>query len=210
MREAIAIALSAIVLIFSQILVAEEFEPGSEKGKTVTEVEKDGVKTTTIREGNIQPYPEREVGKISTSEVSQIKMRREVHSFWALGFGPAWIPAYSEHLYSGTLGIHWDVHEHAEINLNLSGGGSRQTGFGTLELGSNYFFLPGDITPYVGASFGGGYTSGTGSGFSGGTGFGVRFFRTSSVNLDLGFTYHVIFGQGSISPVIGSQVMVLF
>lgn len=137
------------------------------------------------------------VGEITDHETREGTQRRPTRSENYVSFGGAALSNLRspDIGYSIGVGHAWDLNV-ALIKIlaefDFSGSAWMVSG----GIGGAYFFLPTDIAPYVAADFGagaakidgGGVLSGqTIGGFAAGAGAGVQFFRTASVNLDLGF-----------------------
>lgn len=136
------------------------------------------------------------VGEITQEESHEGTQRRPTRNATYLGFGPGSLSNLSSSGLGYSLGLaySWDLNQ-ARIKLlseaDLVGGALMVSG----GLGGAYFLTTTDIAPYISADFGlGASKSDSGilggqvlGGFILGIGTGVELFRTSSVNLDLGF-----------------------
>lgn len=194
-----------------------QYEAGTETETQIIEEEKDGKKTKKITRGKKKSHSEREVGKVSEEEASELETRRRSLKLWSLGIGPFWSSTLKSDalMYGGEIGRHWDVHEHAELRIIGTTAFSEKVNFVSAALGGSFFPLTQDFTPLIGADFGGGWIFGSdiqnSAGFSIDGVAGLRFFRTSDTQLDVSFRYLTILGKKSGTPnVYGLTLSILF
>jgi hypothetical protein len=157
--------------------------------------------TATIQADDRAPdNSDRQVGNVTSGEVNDLNTRRTSEKFWSFGMGPTFLSDSTA--YSASLQHYWDVHENADISLGVEGGISSIQSVGIAEIGSRFLFSPGDVTPYLGGGFGGGFVNNrdrdrninfTDGGFVLTALGGLRFFRTSDTSLDLAAKYHTIY-----------------
>ncbi len=140
----------------------------------------------------------------------RVEARRQV----IVGFGPAY---FSKMNAAGTgLGLQagyvWNINDHFDLGLQTDFAISTEESDALALSGkivTNYFFLAEDISPFIGAGFGYGWASvhdtdvnlisdDGASGFAMSAQAGVKFFRTSSVNLMVSGEYTRIFGESSL------------
>ena len=129
-----------------------------------------------------------------------------------VGFGPAYFSKMnnSESGIGFTAGYVWNVDESFDLGLKTDFAFSTSDPDAYLaaaQIFTNYYFLPKDISPFVGAGFGYGFSSideapgitdRDASGFVASAQAGVKFFRTSTVNLLVAGEYTQIFGDNSL------------
>ncbi len=160
--------------------------------------------------------------RIDNSSNVRVPTRRQVQ----LGFGPA----YFANMNSGnaglgfTAGYNWIINDQFELALQsefaLSTEPARAYTLGG-RIVTNYYFLVQDISPFVGAGFGYGWgkartgshvADSTSAGFALTAQAGVKFFRTSDVNMAVSAAYTTIFDQNSIGQpgVFSLQVGLFF
>ncbi len=157
-----------------------------------------------------------EVGKINPNRVHRLETRIKSFKAWSFGFGPGGGRNLEndELFYTFALARHWEANEDAEIRARL-GIASAKSGKGTLGslgIGGAFFVSRTAISPFIGGEFGLG--SGIGdeisrTGFSGSLYGGMRFFRTSDTQMEVGAFYTTIFEKENPSS-FGLQLSVLF
>jgi hypothetical protein len=145
-------------------------------------------------------------------------------TFAGVGLGPSWLNAVNAP--SSALGFTvfygWDIQPQISLRLlwdrSFVSGSGNDASFDLLAIGMQYFFDDHDITPFAMGSFGyafaerQGNDSGTLSNFGGSIGGGVRFFRTSKVNVEVGLHYMLIaesFAAGTPNG-LAARVALLF
>ncbi len=146
--------------------------------------------------------------KKARSNFERVPARRQV----SLGFGPAY---FSNMQSPGTgIGINagylWNIDDHFDLGLQSDFAISTQHAdayFFSGKILTNYFFSTTDISPFLGAGFGYGFASAhdrptiadsNSSGFAVGLHAGVKFFRTSTVNLAVSGEYNRIFDDNTL------------
>jgi hypothetical protein len=136
------------------------------------------------------------VGEVTDHESKEGSQRRPTHDRKYVAFGGSTLgqlnaPGVG---YSLGLGYSWDLNTVA-LKLLLDGNLSGSALFMNVGAGINYYLTSTDFSPYVSGDFGLGWSKSDGgslisgansAGFVFGLGAGVEFFRTASVNLDIG------------------------
>lgn len=156
-----------------------------------------------------------EVGAVPDDSLYNLLERREPFKLTGFSLGPKWLLSHkpsSSEFFSLTFSGHREVMEQAEVNYRLSGAfNAKVTGWDvSATIGSSYFFLKGNISPYLGLDFGFGLMSFLHEGerhipfgFVGAFRIGARFFRLSENQLDIslanGFMFRNIEGSFPIS-----------
>lgn len=153
-----------------------------------------------------------DVTNITEEETSRNTKRYEATRQWILGFGPGW----AGHLnspgggFSFLLGYEWGLDPDYSVDLSYftaGGKGSDNSRFTDFTLGGTYYLKRTKISPYATARFGYGganmnsdcsisqtcYSENSATGWTGSLAGGVKFFRTSSVNLSIGLRYSLLF-----------------
>ena len=161
-----------------------------------------------FEKGKEKSLGEQAAEKRQRSNFERVEARRQV----LIGFGPAY---FSKMNTSKTgigfqAGYIWNIDDHFDLGLQsdfaISTEHSDAYLFGGKIL-TNYHFSSNDISPFIGAGFGYGWASvhDTGNidddgagGFALGLQGGVKFFRTSSVNLSVSGEYTTIFDKSSL------------
>lgn len=125
-------------------------------------------------------------------------------TFAGVGLGPTWLNAVNapSSALSFTAFYGWDIQPLISLRLlwdrSFVSGSGNDASFDLLAIGMQYFFSDRDIAPFAMASFGYAFVErqgsdpGTLSNFGGSIGGGVRFFRTSKVNVEVGLHYLLI------------------
>lgn len=148
------------------------------------------------------------VRDVTKNEETQNTRRIQATRQWRLGFGPGW-GQNLESKKAGTafeLGYVWGMEAAWDLYLNwtiYSGRGSDDNSrYSAFALGANYFFTESKHAPFVTASFGYGgatvndkdssiFDEDSASGWAVGAGGGIKFFRTSTVNVGLSLNHSV-------------------
>jgi hypothetical protein len=131
------------------------------------------------------------VGGIAPSEIKTLQRRRQAKNFSAAGFGPAGFGNVDEDgpSYDIYLGRFWEVNSRAAIKaLGEMASDFNENHFGSFNLGANFYAMPTDFSPYVGAGAGLAYGSQTGDngfGFDVGASIGALLFRTATAQMNL-------------------------
>lgn len=132
-----------------------------------------------------------------------------------VAFGPAFFSKMNEPNYGlgFQLGYAWVMDDYFDLGLLADFAISTENpdAYGlTAKIVSNYYFLPQDISPYVGLGFGYGWISAhddkrsilisddNANGFAVSVQAGVKFFRLNQVNLAVGGEYTTIFSKTSL------------
>lgn len=131
-----------------------------------------------------------------------------------LGFGPAYFNKMNapEAGIGFQAGYLWTIDDNFDLGLQTDFAISTEHTDAYILSGkilTNYYFTTDDISPYVGAGFGYGWASihdnnvttisdDSASGFAMSLQAGVKFFRTSTVNLAVAGEYTTIFNQSSL------------
>ncbi len=157
-----------------------------------------------------------EVGKINPKRVNRLETRIKSFKAWSFGFGPGGGRNLNndEMFYTFSLGRHWEASEDAEIRarLGLATAKSGKGTLGSLGIGGAYFVSRTAVSPFLGGEFGIG--SGIGdeisrTGFSGSLFGGMRVFRTSDTQMEIGAFYSTVFEKENPSTY-GLQLAVVF
>jgi hypothetical protein len=141
------------------------------------------------------------VSQVTDQEVSQGTNRTDAIKQWEFGFGPAKLHHVnaSENAVAWRIGYNWTIRPNFDLKLIwdiASSRGNDSSGFNGISIGGNYFFSEADMAPFVTMDFGYGGAqaddptlvhpdNSDASGFIIGAGGGMKFFRTSKVNLGL-------------------------
>lgn len=175
----------------------------------------DTVATRVVRAviTEVEVKQDKKVSEVTEDEVTRGMRRREATRQWMLGFGPGWIGNVGE---SGSgvewlISYLWGVSPETDIQLGIEGLSIRDSvaSISNLFLGVNYHLSQAETAPYLSASFGHGSASiddndpntmtiglDDASGFTLSVGGGVKFFRSSKVNLALGAKAVYLFDKG--------------
>ncbi len=163
---------------------------------------------TAVLYNNNKSLGERAQEKNQRTHFERVPARRQV----SLGFGPA----YFSNMESSTPGIGinagyiWNIDDHFDLGLQTDFAMSTQHAdayYFSGKILTNYFFSTQDISPFIGAGFGYGFASAhdgprvpddDSSGFAMGLQAGMKFFRTSTVNLSVSLEYNQIFDQNTL------------
>lgn len=158
-----------------------------------------------------------EVGNINPARTGRIETRIKSFRAWSFGLGPGTSNNLNntEMLYTVSIGRHWEANENSEIRarLNLASAKKGTGALGSLGLGGAYFFSRKAFSPFVGGEFG--IASAVGEDISAKTGFGgsliggLRFFRTSDTQMEIGGFYTQVFEKDS-PGAYGVQLSILF
>ena len=176
------------------------------KAKHVEELDKVTARATlaAIQEQT----PEAHVGNVTDEEASQGVQRRPTRPGSLLAFGPAWLG----NLKSTGLGYSfgaahgWDLNS-ARLKVFTDFAIQGAAFYLNTAIGVEVFFTDKDITPYLGGDFGfavakmdgGSFSAGTVvGGFALGIGAGVAFFRTHSVNLEVGARAGILLNDNGV------------
>ncbi|MBX9767818.1 MAG: hypothetical protein K2X47_11150 [Bdellovibrionales bacterium] len=169
------------------------------------------------------------VDEVTRNEQQLVGRRKEAAKNWVVGFGPHTSRAMGTDasLFNFHLGYSWLVKPQSEIKLfwdNSSASGSPSASLSYVGLGYTHLLSVGDRSPFFGGEMGYGSASfstlssttalpvsESAKGFVGGLGVGYRFFRTSSINLDVQFRGAMIFDSGSLGkPMVGGFRLSLY
>lgn len=157
-----------------------------------------------------------QVDDITEDEVSRGTRRHIATRQWEVGFGPAWGTNLNTDK-SGLvfhLGFVWGVDPHWDLDLSLratgiEGKNSSNAYFSEFMIGTNYHFNKNKNAPFLTAGLGRA-TAGvsdstiilnddTATGWAARVGAGMKFFRTSTVNLGLEANYTFLLAETSVS-----------
>jgi len=149
--------------------------------------------------------------QVAMKQKNQTSQRVAANRQVLLGFGPSYFNNMNnpDTGLALLLGYYWNINDNVDLGLQTDVAFSTEesdTNMITAKIMANYFpVLWGDTSPYLGAGFGYGYASAhdgstlvsdqRANGFAGSLQAGLKFFRTSSVNLGVGFDYTVIFDK---------------
>lgn len=153
---------------------------------------------------------ERAAEKNQNASNERVEARRQV----IIGFGPAFFDNMNtaESGLGFQAGYVWNINDHFDLGLQsdfaISTSHSDAWMFGG-KVNTNYHFNSKDISPFIGAGFGYAWASlhdnnvsnipdDSASGFAVGLQGGVKFFRTSTVNLAVSGEYTRIFNKASL------------
>jgi hypothetical protein len=147
------------------------------------------------------------VGEVTEQEAKAGMERKPARRMTLLGFGPAWMNNLGTsgmgYYFEGAYG--WDVNK-ALVKIDAGIALNSSAFFSHAGLSGNLFLTDQDISPYVAADAGFGFSKSAGNGvlsgettagFLVGGGAGVTFLRTSSINLELGFRIDTILNTNS-------------
>ena len=196
---------------------------GSLKAERMDELDIVARRLTRAVLSNTTPSSDERVGEITNEEAHNGTQRNPTRSEWYLGFGGSDFSNMNVNGLGYSLGAAhvWDINV-ALIKIIGEFSGLDSAFMTSLGLGGDYFFSSSPISPYVGGDFGFGAAKAEGNagffsgdvigGFDLGGEAGIEFFRTSAVNLDLGFRAGVLLHSNSYgSPAVYSlRLGVLF
>jgi len=142
------------------------------------------------------------IGGQTPSHRTDLQRRRIAYNFATVGFGPASMKKMgidNELCYNFFAGRLWEVNPYAAVkaNFEITSDFSHAV-LGMLDLGSNFYILNADVTPYIGGDLGFGLgrdaTHGkTPYGFDLGGAIGIVLFRTSTVQMSVEGKAQVLF-----------------
>ncbi len=157
-----------------------------------------------------------QVDDITEDEVSRGTRRHIATRQWEIGFGPAWGTNLNTEK-SGLvfhLGFVWGVDPQWDLDLSfratgIDGKNSSSAYFSEFMIGTNYHFNKDKNAPFITAGLGRA-TAGvsdsaiilnddTANGWAARVGAGMKFFRTSTVNLGLEANYTFLLAETSVS-----------
>ena len=202
-------------MMFSSQLLAS-----TRSGLDIAEKYTDDSQVLRYQQGRLRAQNDLQVGRITSSQITDLKRRRSSLNLWGYGLGPY----YAHHLgsnvmmYSVAATNHREVSEFGEVRIRVGANVAEDGEFHTasLSLGGAYMPFAGDVTPLLGAELGLAYAAGkkieTNSGFAGALLFGLRFFRTSNTHLELSGRYESFFNRNEgekIPATFGMQLSVL-
>lgn len=184
--------------------------------------------TRAVLEG--QPVRDSErVEEVTRNEQQLVGRRKEAAKNWVIGFGPHTSRAMGTDVsfFNFHLGYSWLVKSQSEIQLfwdSTSGSGGSSASLSYVGLGYTHLLSAGDRSPTFSGEMGYGSSSFTApatatsaevaqsaKGFVGGIGVGYRFFRTSSINLDVQLRGAMVFDRGSLGhPMVGGFRLSLY
>ncbi len=159
-----------------------------------------------------------QVNNITDAEVNRNTNRFEVTRQWFIGFGPGWLnnANIGKSGFFWKIGHEWGLDPNFSINLSLDGTSLSDSSadFSMFQMGLDYYLNLSKTSPYVGVGIGYGsadvhgcddsflsYTCANdqeASGWAASVNSGVKFFRTSAVNLGLEAEYAYIFDETTV------------
>ncbi len=159
-----------------------------------------------------------EIDNVTEDETTRGTRRFQATRQWKFGFGPVWGSGTNTDKsgYSYLIGYAWGLDPQWETDLSLrfatiSKDGESGAFFSdTISIGANYYFTKQKFSPYVVAGLGYGsaavskansviLSDDTASGWTGKIGGGVKFFRTSNVNLGIELLHTRLFSESTRS-----------
>lgn len=162
-------------------------------------------------EGNAQ------VDDVTEDEVTRGTRRHVATRQWKIGFGPTWGNSLNTEK-SGLafhLGFVWGVDPHWDLDLSfratgIEGKNSSDAYFSEFMIGTNYHLNKNKNAPFLTAAIGRAsagvssntaivFNDDTANGWAARVGAGMKFFRTSTVNLGLEANYTHLFAETSVS-----------
>lgn len=167
-----------------------------------------------------------DVTNITDEEKNQNTNRYQGSRQWILGLGPSW----TSNLNSGgggftlLIGYEWGLDPDYSIDISYMGHGGRgddDSNFGDFSIGATYYLLRSKNSPFFSARIGYGSTDindqcsflctntvEDASGWTGSVVAGMKFFRTSSVNLSTFLRYTYMFDNNIYGNPAMTSVMV--
>lgn len=206
----------------------------SEKMKAATMEDMDTV-TARLGKSVLLEKPVLQTGDVTNvteAEENQNTRRIEATRQWIFSIGPGW--ATNLRSKGGGLtfavGYLWGLDPDFAVNLSWqlhNGKGNDDASYSDFSLGMEYFFSRSKTSPFVGARLGYASAKPNGnctisffnscdtsraSGWAANATAGVKFFRTSSVNVGLIATYHTVFDKvgGNMPGLFTTQMAVYF
>jgi hypothetical protein len=186
----------AYLMTLSKVKNGEALESTQLKAERMDELDKVALRLTrAVIEGkNAKKSPR--VGEITDQEAKDGAQRRPVRKSFYIGVGGASLKNINTTGLGYSLGAAYTFDLNS-VRLKLFGEGdvNGSAFFVNGGIGGQYYFGVEDVAPYLAVDFGGGAAKidrgllegETVGGFVIGVGTGIELFRTSSVNLDLGF-----------------------
>jgi hypothetical protein len=183
-------------MTLSKVKNGEALESTQLKAERMDELDKVALRLTrAVIEGkNAKKSPR--VGEITDQEAKDGAQRRPVRKSFYIGVGGASLKNINTTGLGYSLGAAYTFDLNS-VRLKLFGEGdvNGSAFFVNGGIGGHYYFGVEDVAPYLAVDFGGGAAKidrgllegETIGGFVIGVGTGIELFRTSSVNLDLGF-----------------------
>ncbi|MAF77362.1 MAG: hypothetical protein CME63_00220 [Halobacteriovoraceae bacterium] len=155
------------------------------------------------------------VDNITDAEVKRNINRFEVTRQWFIGFGPGWLNSsnISKSGFFWKLGHEWGLDPNFSINLTLDGTSLSDSSadFTMFQMGLDYYFTLTKTSPYLGVGVGYGSSDAHGctedifsfscsdeheaKGWAATINGGLKFFRTSAVNVGIEAEYAYIFDE---------------
>lgn len=173
-----------------------------------------------------------DITNVTEEEETMLKKRIQATNQWIIGIGPGWATNLRSDGggFTFTLGYLWGIDPDYSINLswtNSSGRKDDDSTFSDFSLGMEYYFTQQKTSPFVGArlgyasakpdgncviSFFGTCDTSTASGWAMNGSAGLKFFRTSSVNLAVMGTYYQLFSKvgGKNPSLVATEIVVYF
>lgn len=166
------------------------------------------------------PVSDVRITEVTSNDKTLGSTRRDAVKRWMLGFGPAGTANMnqSSNLVLLSVGYEWEIpSSDASIKILWEG----VSGFSYLAFNGSYFLNNKDTSPFIHAlvGYGGAKTESSGSkasenvnGFALGGGAGFRFFRTSSINMEVAATAATIAAQSSLGApaLLGARIGLYF
>lgn len=157
-----------------------------------------------------------DVTNITDQEKKQNINRIEATRQWMLGMGPSWTQNLNSEGSGGftfLLGFEWGLDPDYSVDLSWLGHNGRRdddSSFNDFSIGGTYYFSRSKISPFASARMGYGTaviddtcpvgtfycTDSKESGWSGSAVVGLKFFRTSAVNVSTMIRYTSMFASG--------------
>lgn len=157
------------------------------------------------------------VGNIDPDDKAKFSTRYESKNSRTFFFGPAVGSNLNttDMLYYLGGGYDWEVGSQGAVTAQLNstfGGGAA---FLSALIGGKYFLSDTDLSPMIRAGFGFGVADGKNldarGGFAGSLGAGLKFFRTSTVHLEIAVDHTFLFAQNQEgTPGVSSVTLAIF
>jgi len=187
----------AYILSLSKIQNGETVYSSELKAARIEELDKVAQRLTRSVLNGERAKDNPRVGEITDEEATQGTQRRPVRVENYIGFGGSTFGNLNASGIGYSLGLAhgWDVNR-AVLKILGEGDFNGNAFYTSLGIGADYFLSMTDVAPYISGDFGGAvakedsnsiFSGKTIGGFVAGVGAGVRFLRTSAVNLDIGF-----------------------
>lgn len=214
LKKRLPLIFSAAVIFTSQALAS------TRSGSDIAEKYTADSHVLSYQQGRLRAQNDLQVGRIASSQITELKRRRSSLNLWGYGLGPYYAYQLGSNvmMYSFAATNHREVSEYAEVRIRVGANVAEDGEFHTssVSLGGAYMPFAGDVTPMLGAELGLAYAAGkkieTTSGFAGAMLLGIRFFRTSNTHLELAGRYENFFSKNEkdkTPATFGIQLSVL-